>query len=75
MTMIVKLIILNLVNECCLVPLYHAMQIQLPHARVPQDKSAIRTKKVHTDDVNLSRILASLPNGSLYEMQINNISG
>ena len=41
---------------------------------VPWEKvSVIQAERFHSDDVNLPRIQASLPNHSLHEMQVNNI--
>ena len=42
--------------------------------QVPPESPAIRAETFHTDDVNLPRIQASLPNGSLHEMQLKNIN-
>ena len=45
----------------------HLIECPLSH---PREASAIRAENFHTDDVNLSRIQTSLPNGSLHKMQL-----
>ena len=54
--------------------LWTTLRIQPPHVEClpspPREASAIQTETFHTDEVNLPRNQASLPNGSLHKMQL-----
>ena len=48
-----------------------SLQIQLPHVGyLLSPLSEIRAKKFHTDDINMPRIQASLPNSSVHKIQL-----